>query len=438
MKRTCSIFLLYWIIFFSSIPSAFSSGFLIIEQGAKSMAMAGAFTAIADDPSTMFNNPAGITQIPGSRVSIGNTFIRNDQKYEVPSDLFPGFTYDEKMDSRTFFLPHFYVTHQMNEKVTLGFGYNTPFGVGANWSDESVGNSTANETHVKSYDFNPNIAFKVNPRLSLAVGAHYLRFKTQIIRQVGLPGLPAVASYETAVLLGLGPQQLGRLKIDARGGGWAYNVALLYELNDYWKVGFHYRSDMDIDISRSESTVDFVPNPLTGIPFRSHTYGKTDVGLPGIFFAGIATTAITKWNLAFDLQYTTWNHFDDIEITVEPDLVIGMNSLRNLPALEEDWENTWSFHFGAEYQYTENFAVRTGYFYDKTPIPDRTLGAILPGSDRHNFSLGCGYTRGDWTLDAAYLWSNFENRSTRTNYEGFNASYDSNFHLLGLTLTRTL
>ncbi len=434
---------------------AWSAGFLIFEQGAKAMGMAGAFTATADDPTAIFNNAAGITQLAGTHLSIGNTFIRNDQKYDVDSAKTAGLAYHEEMAARTFFLPHFYLTHQLNDRVTFGFGYYTPFGIGTDWAAGSAGNSVADEAHIKTYDFNPNLAFKLNPKLSVAVGIHYLRFKTQIIRQVGaesfnailtalsLPTETPVSSYER-----LGANQLGRLKLDGRGGGWGYNVGLRYEVNDFWKVGFSYRSHTKVEISRSESTVDwfpsgnalfspFLPNPVVS----THTHGRTQVGLPGIFLAGISTTALPDWNFEFDVQYTTWNHFNDIVVDMDPGLslnpLLGLTTSDQL-SLQEDWENGWGFHLGTEYHYTKDFAVRAGYFFDKNPIPDRTLGPILPDSDRHNFSLGCGYTRGSWTLDAAYMYSHFKDRGTDTNYQNFNADYQSDFHLLGITLTRKL
>jgi long-chain fatty acid transport protein len=442
MNGVCKAVLFFIVVFFISIPSVFGAGLLIFEQGTKAMGMGGAFTATADDPTANFNNPAGITQLSGKHVTIGNTFARNDQKYDVSSSAG---MHHEEMQSKTFFLPHLYLTQEMNDKVTLGFGYNTPFGIGTNWSDSAVGNSVANEAHIKSFDFNPNIAYKINKNLSVALGVHYLRLKTQIIRQVGLTGNPPtflppapvpVASYELAIASGLGEDQFGSFKLDARGGGWAYNLGVLYQINETLKVGFSYRSDMKVEISRNEGTLDFVPNSILS-PVRSHTYGKTKIGLPGIFLAGVSTTAIPDWNIAFDLQYTTWNHFDDVVINAKPALNI-LGTPVSIQILEEDWENTWAFHLGAEYQYTENFAVRAGYFFDKSPMPDRTLGPILPGSDRHNFSLGCGYTKGDWTLDTAYIFSNFENRSTRSNYQNFNASYQTNFHLLGISLTKKL
>ena len=119
MKRPCAILVFCLAILFASVPFAMGAGFLVFEQGSKAMGMAGAFTATADDPSAIFNNPAGITQLAGTHVTIGNTFIRNDQKYDVDS-------YHEEMASRTFFLPHLYLTHEMNDRLTLGFGYLHP------------------------------------------------------------------------------------------------------------------------------------------------------------------------------------------------------------------------------------------------------------------------------------------------------------------------
>ncbi|HAL87456.1 MAG TPA: aromatic hydrocarbon degradation protein, partial [Deferribacteraceae bacterium] len=54
------------------LPSAaFASGFAINEQGAKALGMGGAFAAQADDPTAVYYNPAGITQLEGTQVSLG-------------------------------------------------------------------------------------------------------------------------------------------------------------------------------------------------------------------------------------------------------------------------------------------------------------------------------------------------------------------------------
>src|SRR5213594_3348639 len=65
---------------------ASASGYSIYEQGAKTIANAGAFTARADDPSALFFNPAGIVQLKGKRFNFGtNAIFLTGSKFE--SDL---------------------------------------------------------------------------------------------------------------------------------------------------------------------------------------------------------------------------------------------------------------------------------------------------------------------------------------------------------------
>ena len=52
-----------------------AAGFLIYEHGAAAMAMAGAFVSIANDPSAIFHNPAGIAFLKGTQFSVGTTLI---------------------------------------------------------------------------------------------------------------------------------------------------------------------------------------------------------------------------------------------------------------------------------------------------------------------------------------------------------------------------
>jgi len=61
---------------------ALGNGVEIYPQGAKAVGMAGAFTAQADDPTAIFYNPAGITQLKGTQVSLGVSVIRPEMTFE--------------------------------------------------------------------------------------------------------------------------------------------------------------------------------------------------------------------------------------------------------------------------------------------------------------------------------------------------------------------
>jgi len=49
--------------------TSFAAGFRLPEAGAKAMGMGFAFTAQADDPSAIYFNPAGLTQLKGTTSS---------------------------------------------------------------------------------------------------------------------------------------------------------------------------------------------------------------------------------------------------------------------------------------------------------------------------------------------------------------------------------
>ena len=55
--------------------TAFAAGFALYETGARGTALGGAMIARADDPSALFFNPAGITQLPGTQTLFGLTMI---------------------------------------------------------------------------------------------------------------------------------------------------------------------------------------------------------------------------------------------------------------------------------------------------------------------------------------------------------------------------
>ena len=56
--------------------TSFAAGFRLPEAGAKAMGMGFAFTAQADDPSAIYFNPAGLTQLKGQNVMVGVTYVR--------------------------------------------------------------------------------------------------------------------------------------------------------------------------------------------------------------------------------------------------------------------------------------------------------------------------------------------------------------------------
>ncbi|HED05916.1 MAG TPA: hypothetical protein ENI61_04445 [Ignavibacteria bacterium] len=158
--------------------SVFAGGFQINEHGAKAMAMGGAFTAIANNPSAMYYNVAGITQLKGFHLMLGTTMIVPEASFR---GVAPAIT-EYKMINQTFFPTYFYATYQVNKSLFLGVGFTTPFGLGTKWNSNWIGRYLAIKTNIQTFQINPSIAYKISDKLSVS-GSFVYSFANVTITQ---------------------------------------------------------------------------------------------------------------------------------------------------------------------------------------------------------------------------------------------------------------
>ena len=139
---------------FCFLTIALGNGFDIYEQSAKAVGMAGAFTAQADDPSAIFFNPAGITQLDGTQVSVGACLVMPTMQFQSNGNVIMGSYPGEavKIKDHTWVIPNTYVTHKVNDKVSIGIGSFAHFGLGVEWPKYWGGRFTPGT--YKDYPFN--------------------------------------------------------------------------------------------------------------------------------------------------------------------------------------------------------------------------------------------------------------------------------------------
>jgi long-chain fatty acid transport protein len=117
------------VFFIALINLALAGGFQINEQGAKALAMANAFTGVANNPSAIFFNPAGITQLHGTQFIAGLSVIAPATKFTGPSPE----TTEWEMEKQVFTPFDVYVTHQFDENWYAGLSVNNQYGLGTKW-----------------------------------------------------------------------------------------------------------------------------------------------------------------------------------------------------------------------------------------------------------------------------------------------------------------
>ncbi len=117
-KRSCNVALIGLFLLLPQLVLA--SGFKIETQGSKATGMGAAFVAVADDPSAIAYNPAGLTQLEGTDIYLGTTVIIPTTKYESPAGA------SDTTDYHVFYPPHLYITSDAIKNVVFGLGIFSP------------------------------------------------------------------------------------------------------------------------------------------------------------------------------------------------------------------------------------------------------------------------------------------------------------------------
>jgi long-chain fatty acid transport protein len=403
------------------VPLA-AAGFAIFEQGARGMGFAGAFTAQASDPSAIFHNAAGIAFLKGKQVYLGGTLIRPSSTF-TGADPFPGASVTEKGNTGLLVPPAAYYTHQFSERMVLGIGLHTPFGLRTSWASPQSfsGRFLSQRADLKGFSINPTIGYKLADRLAVGAGLDVRLSSVALQRRV-----PAINPFTQRVI--------DAATVDLESDtdiGFGFNAGALAKLSDTLSVGVHYRHKVKSDYTGSATFTQVATGNAqldarltTALPQGAQPVA-TGIEFPGFFSSGVAWSP-GDWTFEGDVNWYQWSTFRRlvIEFTQRPELS---------ETIAEDYANSLQFRFGAERRMGDRYAVRGGYFFDDSPAPAESISPLLPDADRHGIALGGTWRSGPFHADAA-LWLLFSpSRSTEgLNRDAYNGTYKSRAVTFGL------
>ncbi len=399
--------------------TAFGSGFQINEHGARAMAMGGAFTAAALDPSILYFNNAGITQMSGFKLMMGTTLI-------APSSTFRGVSpkIDEtKMEKQLFTPSHFYATYQITDKLYAGLGFNNPFGLGTKWPVGWVGHNVNLEIAVRTFNLNPVIAYKVDDNLSVGLGLQYAFGDVKINRDVNFPPFNGNANVN--------------LKGDATSA-LGFSAGLLYKLDCDLNFGVSYRSEVKYNFKGTATTTGGPSQLASALPGGDIAASLTT---PQQLVVGASYQATPKLLVSADFQWVGWSSYDSLKVDFSDPAKTDLASPRM-------YENSYIIRLGANHKCSDVLDVSAGVLYDRNPVKDQFVDPTLPDADRLGFSVGAGYKIMDnLSVDVSYMFLRFYERtitnsmvsySGNAGFSAFNGTYNSTASLFSLSLSYNL
>ena len=348
--------------------NANASGFGIAAQDAAAGGMANAFTAVADNASATWYNPAATVFLEGgnNHYSLGAAFTFAHFRHTNSAGV------TDKTADEVPVIPSAYAVRKLNDKMALSLGVNAPFGFANKWHDSATTANIATKSEVQDINFNLNFAYAFSEKLSAALGYDY--------------------GYMSATL----DSTTAQLDATKSKYGHGFNVGLMYKPTEEWSFGATYRS-------RIKAT-------LYGGKFKAGPYSwdlEADLTVPDMATLGAAWKINSKWLLSLQGDYTNWTTYDNLVFIRK-----GASSIEQ----RKGFGPAYAVRLGTRYAMNSKWTFRGGLLYDTNPVKASLLETRVPDSDRIGISIGATYNVSDnMTIDLSYVREQFLERTVRGN-----------------------
>ncbi|QGP79608.1 OmpP1/FadL family transporter [Sphingobium sp. CAP-1] len=344
---------------------AFAGGFYLQEQSPIEIgrALSGG-AAAGDDPSTIYFNPAAMTQLHGVQISAGASALMasaqqsNRGTYRsVPGTSLhvpvSGNDGGNPFDS-VIPIPSFYASAQVTDRLWVGLGVNAPFGLKLDYDDGFFGRYDSLYTDLKTYNIQPSAAYKLTDRLSIGGGVDVQYVKVTLTN--ALPQLSPLATTDG----------FASVKGDDWSVGW--NAGLFYTTGDT-NFGVHYRSGVSHKLAGTQSI-----SGLTGLLAGANgdLAATAPLNLPDIATVSMMHKLTPALRAMITGKWYNWSRFKSIAVT----------SATGTSTKELDYRDSYSVSVGGEYDVSPALTLRAGTMFDRSPTNPQHLTTRVPDGDR--------------------------------------------------------
>ncbi len=394
--------LIFGLAFFMIVSGLWAGGWNNTLMGARAMALGGAFAGLADDPSAIYHNPAGVVfQNENFNFSVDGFYIW--PVHDFTTNL--GINAQSKFNSA---LPQIFFTYRMNERVTIGFGAYVPYaGAGVDWKRADLGVPLKSSMAVIS--LTPSIAYQVNEKLSVGINLNFYR---------------GILDLKTEM------ESFGPISSEESGSSITAGFGLMYRPSERIGIGLSVRGPANMNLSGKTSITSFLPGLGTlNLKLDSETRFK----LPWDLELGFSYRAADNLVLTAGAQYTMWSILDEVEKTIKNVPVIG-----DLKEVEDlNFNNILILHAGLEYVLPGGIALRGGVGLDRYASPEQTLSPTNIDVNKVSLIGGIGYRTGRTQIDFVYIHAQGKEREKTTTQYGFPLveRFNLNVSVIGMGIT---
>ena len=358
--------------------------------GARGIGLAGAYTALVDDFSANYYNPAGLAVSGKLRLEFGYAFHQPELRL-----------------------------NGANQRVDASRGFQGGLVLGGELFDRRIAASVAMHlpdqvvSRIRSlpqqqprwvlFDNRPqrvvvttSVAFELVKDFFIGAGITFLANTTGTVTITGDVGLADAANTKllSAVDVDLTSIRYPSFGLQYHRDGWSFGLA--------WREEFNLRLDIDVVVKGRilNDLANFDPaDPAVLIEDGTLTLvsGNNNLFSPRQLAMGVAYTW-DCWTVAVDLSWVQWSRFPPPTATVDISLELDPLPFQ-IPPLDAPiaprFRDIWIPRFAVEYRAVDapdmGLTLRGGYAYEPSPAPEQTGLTNYVDTDKHTFSFGLSW-----------------------------------------------
>ena len=268
-------------------------------------------------------------------------------------------------------VPSSYASYQLSDKVFVGLAINSPFGLVTDpENDRYKGAVIGRKTKLFTTNANPTIAYKVSPMITIGAGAQIQYGDGKLKFASGTPNAnPSVFDGDSFAFGATAGVMLTPMPGTRIGVGW--RSRLTQELEGTFTAP-------------GSSVAGVAPAPIVLSPSVA-AKAKAKVKLPDTVTVSFEQALSSNFRIAGTFEWANWSVFDELR-------VIDEGTGASIEAIETNWDDSYFYSLGGEYDYSPVLTLRAGAAYEISPTssPEKRLTSI-PDADRVWLSAGATY-----------------------------------------------
>ena len=355
----------------SLTQTAQAGGISLYEIGTPDVGLASAgYASRAEDASTLFKNPAGMSLLEGTQVQGGLQPLYGSVSFDHDANTSTKLGTDDGGNAIGW-LPGagLFIVAPLGEKWRVGLGTLSYFGLAEDYDDNWVGRYYVQNSALLGMSITPSVSFQATDWLSIGAGlnAMYGYLDTEMaVNNVDLlnPSFPD-----------------GKMSLKDRDWGFGANVGVLIKAGEKTRFGLTYLSAVDLEFS---DTPTFTGPFRPGLEAILANPQQLDLGMtvPQSAMLSVYHSLNETWAVMADFGWQDWSQFGYVEAGVES----GGTATLNL-----DYQDTWHGALGAQFRASEKWLLSGGVAFDSSAVENENRTVTLPMGQTWRFGLGAQY-----------------------------------------------